>query len=517
MLNSYKISDIKMPIDYSADELKRTIERAIGATVSNIRLLKKSIDARKKPQLWYVISAAFSCAACLTLEPAPPLAVDLDSLVLPLYTSAYSGRVAIIGSGPAGLFAGLLLAKSGVKVDIYERGGAVENRQKSVLTFQKSGELDENSNIQFGEGGAGTFSDGKLNTGIKSEYINCVLGEFVKHGADEDITYSAKPHIGTDVLKRVVVSMRKEILSLGSNVKFCSRVDDITIKGGAIVGLNIGGNLVEYDRVILACGHSARDTYKMLAGHGVEMQSKAFAIGARIEHEQQLIDTAQYGKSMYTLPPSDYKLSATTKDGRGCYTFCMCPGGEIMAAASEAYHVAVNGMSMRARNSGYANSAILVGVNPSDFGGDILSGIEFQRKWESAAYAFGDCYSAPSINSADFVRGIESSRINKKTTYSCGVYTGKFFQCLPEFVTRGMIEGIVSFGKKIKGFDTDGVIVGVETRSSAPLRIVRDDMFMSNVRGLYPCGEGAGYAGGITSAAVDGIKVAKAILEQLCK
>ena len=421
-----------------------------------------------------------------------------------------------MGSGPSGLFAAHILAICGAMPILIERGMDVDARRKAVDTFFTGGKLDTECNIQFGEGGAGTFSDGKLTTGTKDPRQRKVLQEFIKHGAPEEILYAGKPHIDTDLLSGIIKSIRQEIISLGGEVRFGCKLEDIYIKDNAVYAIKTSSGDIDTDNVILAIGHSARDTVKMLLSHNILMERKSFSVGVRIEHPQKLINEALYHSFKDELPAADYKTAVHLKDGRGVYTFCMCPGGSVVAAASEENSVVTNGMSNFARDGENANSALLVSVHPADFeGDDVLSGMDFQRKLEKTAfYMGGGNYYAPIQTSADFLKGQKSVSLGSvNPTYPIGVTPSNLKQLFPDFITNALSEAIPLMDRKIKGFALpDAVLTAVESRSSSPVRIVRGEDFQSSVKGLYPCGEGAGYAGGIMSAAVDGIRVAEYLL-----
>ncbi len=433
---------------------------------------------------------------------------------------AFSHPPLVVGMGPAGLFAALTLARAGVPPIVLERGRPVEERTVDVERFWAGGPLGPGSNVQFGEGGAGTFSDGKLTTGINDPRIDHIFRIFVTHGAPEDILWSHKPHIGTDVLRRVVVSLRRELLALGCDLRFGHQLTGLAIHGGRLTGLQITADGASYalpcEALLLAPGHSARDTFSMLLEQGVPMEAKPFAIGVRIEHSQAAVSQAQYGPAWTKLPPSDYKLACHLPDGRSAFTFCVCPGGQVVAAASEPGRLVTNGMSCRARDGGNINGGFLVGVSPSDFGSSHpLAGIAFQQRWEEAAFTLGGGgFRAPVQTVGDFLAGRPSVRLGTVTpTYRPGVTPADLRACLPPFVTDTLAGALPIFDRKLHGFaHLDAVLTGVETRSSSPVRILRGADLQSPLRGLYPCGEGAGWAGGITSAAVDGIKAAEAVL-----
>ena len=489
--------------------------------VINWRIFKKSIDARKEE-----IMAVYTVDLELKKE-AVFLKRNRNKNVRKVEKEGYqfpdSGSeilenpIVIVGSGPAGLFCGLMLARYGYKPLIIERGMDVDQRQKSVQRFWEEGVFDPESNVQFGEGGAGTFSDGKLNTLVKdpSGRNRKVLEIFTEFGADEAITYENKPHIGTDVLCHIVKAMREEIIRLGGEVRFKSKLTDIKTTDGRITSICINDSeWMACDALVLAVGHSARDTFSMLHNHNLPMSAKSFAIGVRIEHPQKMINLSQYGmEEDDVLGSAAYKLTHTCKNGRGVYTFCMCPGGYVVNAASEEHGTVVNGMSYHGRDSENANSALIVTVTPEDFPSeDVLAGVEFQRIWEQKAYEIGQGH-VPVQLYKDFCNhqistGFEAIQpIHKgKTTFA------DLHDCLPSYVCDSLKEGIEAFALKIKDYNRgDAILSGVETRTSSPIRMERDSEFQSEIQGIYPCGEGAGYAGGITSAAMDGLRVAEAI------
>lgn len=491
--------------------LKKAIEKKIGRSLRNdeFRIKKRSIDARKKDKVTVLYTVETAKYGQLPSR-FPDFFIE-HKIITP--------RPIVIGSGPAGMLCALTLAKAGTNPIIIERGLAVEERVAKVEKYFSQGILDTECNVQFGEGGAGTFSDGKLTTGVKDERMSEVLKEFILAGAPEEIAYQSKPHIGTDILRPMVAEIRKKIISLGGEYFFSTRLDDIIVKNNELTSVIVTNNgisrEIECKQLVLALGHSARDTFNMLYKHGIIMNPKAFSVGARIEHPQEMISRSQYGRFAQYLSPADYKLSAKTSSGRGVYTFCMCPGGYVVAAASEPDSIVTNGMSLFARDATNANSAVLVGVTPDDFGSSHpLAGIEFQRRIERAAFAATNCAKAPAQLVGDLLSdkpSVCSSSIHP--SYRPGVVWGEINCCLPDFAVSAIKEALPLFGRKIKGFDcADAVLTAPESRSSSPVRIERDQTLQSSVRGIYPCGEGAGYAGGIMSAAADGIRCAQAVL-----
>lgn len=527
---SIKVSNIVLDIDENIEDLKVKVAKKLRIRedeIKEFKIVKESIDARKKNLIKINYSVEVVCHnEGKVVERAKDKDIKIQeknyNAEFQFGSKKINERPIIVGMGPAGLFAGLLMAQRGYKPLILERGEDVDKRTESINKFWKGRELNPESNVQFGEGGAGTFSDGKLTTRIKDTRCDYVLEELVKAGAPEEIAYMGKPHIGTDILKIVVKNIREKIKSLGGEVRFSNKLEDLIVKDGKLKEIIVNGERIPCENVILALGHSARDTYEMLYNRGVFMSPKPFAIGARIEHLQSLIDENQYGKfaTHPKLRAADYKLTYTSeKLNRSVYSFCMCPGGHVVAAASEEKTVVVNGMSYYKRDGENANSAIVVSVSPEDFGSKHpLAGIEFQRHYESLAYKVGgENYNAPLQLVGDFLKDKKSTKFGSiKPTYSPNTTFANLSQCLPSYVIEALKEALPVFDNKIKGFAaSDAILTGIETRTSAPVRIDRNENLQSiSVNGLYPCGEGAGYAGGIVSAAVDGLRVAETIMKE---
>ncbi len=526
-----RINEIRLNLNEDEALLKAKAARLLKINekyINSLSIFKKSVDARKKDDVHFSYSVDVEIALdenqIVSKCKSNKVSIVKPYIYEPVQNKRKSAfRPVIVGFGPAGMLAGIILAEAGLQPIILERGKDIDSRQKDVNEFWTKARLDEESNVQFGEGGAGTFSDGKLTTGIKSPYIRKVLNELYEAGAPEEILYSSKPHVGTDRLAIVVKNIRKKIERLGGEVRLESKLEKLHVANGFVHGIRYrkGSEIfdIETDSVIMAIGHSARDTVEMLYNMGVEIIQKPFSAGARIEHPQSLINKSQYGKFADNpkLGAADYKLSCHGLHERGAYTFCMCPGGTVVAAASEKGGVIVNGMSSLARDGENANSALLVGIEPKDFPSEHpLAGIYYQREIEQKAFELaGSSYKAPAQLVGDFLKNKKSTALGDvNPTYPLGVTLTNLGDCLPDRVTKTMQSAIVEMDKKLNGFALyDAVLTAPETRSSSAVRILRDEFMQCNISGVYPCGEGAGYAGGIVSAAVDGIKCANAVLE----
>lgn len=527
-----RIQQIKCKPGHSRKELEERICKALSIRteqIASVSIVKESIDARKKPDIRLIYTVDVSVEG---ISEEKLLRRNKDRNITKSVRSRYrfpspgeetpKGRPVIVGMGPAGLFCGYMLAQAGYRPLLLERGEDVDQRTKTVEAFWTGGSCDPDSNVQFGEGGAGTFSDGKLNTLVRDKEgrNGQVLRILAEHGAPERILYESKPHIGTDILSQVVKSMRQQILGWGGEVRFRTRVTDLILEGNRVKGVICAdGERIEAGQVVLAVGHSARDTFEMLLRRGIPMEAKAFAVGLRVEHPQELINLSQYGQAHPDfLPPASYKLTAQTAENRGVYSFCMCPGGYVVNASSEPGRLAVNGMSYSKRDGRNANSAIIVSVTPADYGANgPLSGVTFQRRLEEKAFRLANG-AIPMQRYGEFAA--DAGRLKREGHVPATMQPavkGAFAQVdlrglLPPSVERAFVEGMESFDRMIPGFADDAVtLLGVESRTSSPVRITRDEAFLSDCDGLYPCGEGAGYAGGITSAAMDGMKIAEAI------
>ena len=536
-LNMIRITEIKLPLDHLPSAIVAAVIKKLGINATDLveySIFKRGVDARKADAILLAytldvtVNGETKVLAKLKKDPHVKLAPDTSYHFVAQAPTDLKTRPIVVGLGPSGLFAALVLAQSGFKPLILERGKAVRERTKDTFNFWRKGELNAESNVQYGEGGAGTFSDGKLYSQIKDpkHYGRKVLNEFVQAGAPEEILYVSHPHIGTFRLVGMVEKMRETIIALGGEIRFQSKVDDIEIEDGQVQAVILAsGERIATHHLVLAVGHSARDTVEMIHQRGIYIEAKPFSIGFRIEHPQSLIDAARHGPNAQhpILGAADYKLVHHASNGRSVYSFCMCPGGTVVASASEPGCVVTNGMSQYSRNERNANAGIVVGITPEvDFPGDPLAGIALQRKLESQAYVLGgSTYQAPGQLIGDFLSNKASTEFGQVTpSYTPGVHLTNLETALPEYAITAIREAIPEFAKQIKDFDlADGILTGVETRTSSPIRIKRnDDNLQSiNTKGLYPTGEGAGYAGGILSAGVDGIRVAEAVALSMVK
>ena len=519
-----QVSQIHMPVSHNTKEVLYKAVKAAGVpsdSVVSSRIVRRSIDARKKNQVHYTYRVELTIPANQRYARSRNISLSDDVLFDPVipHARAFDHPPVIAGMGPAGLFAGYLLALNGCSPVLLERGKPVEERIRDVKQFWETGQINPHSNVQFGEGGAGTFSDGKLNTGVKDRFgrNRFVLETFVRFGAPKDILYDAKPHIGTDILIRVIANMREEMKSLGAQILYESALTDLIIQDSTLKGIVANHDTkLKTDACILSVGHSARDTFHMLVERDIPMEAKPFAVGLRIEHPQELLDERQYGQDHSDLlPRASYKLTGRTETGRSVYTFCMCPGGYVVNASSDSGQTVVNGMSDRAQDSPNANSAVVLSIPASEFSdaADPLAGIAFQEALEQKAWELGKgCI--PQQLFGDYESGIVSTSYGAYGSCTKGKTIFADLRSLfSEEMNRDFTEAVHLFGKKIKGFDrADAILSGVESRTSSPVRILRDETCQSDLKGLFPCGEGAGYAGGITSAAMDGLRCAEALL-----
>ena len=520
-----RLRDISLSPEHDTNQLLYESAKMLKISGSKIRKLtiaRRSIDARKKPavRIIYTVDVAIDGNEQKILRQSGCKKASIaEKAYYKVPQSASTQRPIVVGFGPAGMFAALVLALAGLRPIVLERGEDAKTRHEKVSHFFATGELDTKSNVQFGEGGAGTFSDGKLNTGVNNIRIGWILEQFVKAGAAEDILFDAKPHIGTDVLLEVVQNIRQRIISLGGEVRFNTQVTGICAENGKLTGLETNNGQIPCSNAIFAIGHSARDTFAMLNDLGVKMEPKPFSMGVRIEHKQKTIDAAQYGSAELPLPPADYKL-VKHLDNETVYTFCMCPGGFVVAAASEDGGVVTNGMSYADRGGENANAALLVTLNPEDFPFEgVLGGMRWQRQIEQKAFAVSNSYHAPAQLVGDFLAKRPSTGAGSVTpTYRPGVVWCDLHDVLPNKITGAIAEALPQLDRNLRGFaDADAVLTAPETRSSSPVRILRDETRMGSIQGFYPAGEGAGYAGGIMSAAIDGMLSAEALIAAINK
>ncbi len=520
-----KITQLKLPVSHTQKDLHTKIQKTLklpAAQDFTFRIVRRSLDARKKPELFYVYTIYVTTAGenrIVKKVHLPSVSLEQDlKYQIPQCRKTFNNRPVIVGAGPAGLFCAYILTKAGIPPIVLERGEPIEKRQKSVEEFWKSGILRPNSNVQFGEGGAGTFSDGKLNSVVKDPSFRnqFVLDTFVRFGAPEQICYDAKPHIGTDILAKVIVAMRKELQQEGCEFHFETEATDFVIQNQQITHVICENQTFETEHIVLALGHSARNTFVTLQKHQLPMEAKNFAVGFRVEHPQNMMDEAMYGRQTVKLPAASYKVTSNFPNGRGVYSFCMCPGGYVVNSSSSAGQTVVNGMSYSGRNGSNANSAIIISVGPQDFGAeDALAGMRYQQQLEKKAYALGNG-AIPQQLFSDYVQNCASNGYGDFASCTKGATTfANLRGLLSADMEQSFLLGMEHFEKLICGFARkDAILSGIESRTSSPIRLLRDEQCESAIRGIFPCGEGAGYAGGIMSAAIDGIRVAEQIIKR---
>ena len=521
-----KLEQISLKVGFDEHDIKKSCDKLLRIGINKIegvKLLRVSIDARKKPDIKYVATVGVTLKDELEKKFKHFYYEDKEYL-LNYKSKKTNKKVVVVGFGPSGMFSALALARMGLSPIIVEQGKKVDEREVDVKNFWENGKLDRFSNVQFGEGGAGTFSDGKLNTNLSNDYCKIVVNEFHRFGAPKEITYINKPHIGSDNLKVVVKNIREEIIKLGGTFLFSHKLIDVDIKDNAVKSVVLKNlvtdteKVIDCDYLLLCVGHSARDVFKLLYDKGVIIKQKPFAMGVRIEQKQSDINLSQYGQEKIDgLPNADYKLVEHLPNGRSVFTFCMCPGGQVVASSTGDGEIVTNGMSLFARDKENANSAVLVNVKPSDFGSDYaLAGVEFQEKYEKLAFKLGGGnFKAPAESVGSFVYGKEN-KTSLNYTYRPNITYAKIKDCLPDFVTESLKIGLPLLNKKLRNFaKDDNLLIAIESRTSSPITMQRDENFESNIKGIFPVGEGAGFAGGIVSSAQDGIKVAEKIYERI--